>query len=199
MLLPKVVWSVKSKSSSKICAIIIVTWKWQKFGISVKTTLLLFFHLVSCFLPVWPDLAEFQLFGKILQALGNFLRVSWYSADCWTYFGQLLSYYGNFPFLQMAKYWKNYLAIWSHCFLSLEGNWHVRFPQPNAVSRLVETFIANLKWIPSRLLRIARCKWLKYLMMALYRVYYSFFKKIGPFPASFSLSSSSQYSWQEIK
>ena len=59
---------------------------------------------------VWPDLAKFCTLVNFLKVISNF----WYVAKFWTCFGNYVMLCGKFSLFQMAKYWKNIPAIWSH-------------------------------------------------------------------------------------
>ena len=61
---------------------------------------------------MWPDLAKFRHFGQILKAFGQFLKGLIDICQFFNQFGHIFG--GKFWLLQMAKFWKISLAIWSH-------------------------------------------------------------------------------------
>ena len=61
-------------------------------------------------LPIWPN---FLLWQKI-KSLANFCRVYITLAKILKLFGHIFMLLGKFWLLQMAKYWKLSIAIWSH-------------------------------------------------------------------------------------
>ena len=71
-------------------------------------------------LPVWPDLAKFRHFGKSLQVFSKFLTVYILFGKMRSLLWHFLLLLGKFSLLEMAKYLKNNLAIWSH--------WHLQSP-----------------------------------------------------------------------
>ena len=68
-----------------------------------------------CCCSAWPDLAKLSHFGKSLKVFGNYLRMYLVFGQFFGLFGKSLMVLGNFSLLIMAKYWKFYLSIWSHC------------------------------------------------------------------------------------
>ena len=64
---------------------------------------------------LWPDLAKLRHFGKMLKVFGQFLEGL---INICHNFEPILAHFmllGQFWLLQMAKFWKISLAIWSHC------------------------------------------------------------------------------------
>ena len=64
--------------------------------------------------PVWPDLAKFCHFIKILKVLGQFLIFYLTFAKILNLLWHMFNYIWQFWSLQMAKNWQISLAIWSH-------------------------------------------------------------------------------------
>ena len=64
---------------------------------------------------VWPDLANFRHLGKTLKVFGYSLRVYFVFGKTLTLIGQIFMKLNKFSLLLMAQYWKDNLAIWSHC------------------------------------------------------------------------------------
>ena len=63
---------------------------------------------------MWPDLAKFRHFGKTSKVFGYSLRVYFVLAKILILIGQIFMILDQFTLLLMAKYWKDYLVIWSH-------------------------------------------------------------------------------------
>ena len=76
------------------------------------------FVLINTWWSVWPDLAKFHHFGKIVWVFGIILGVNLLLDNIFNlptmpkYFMPL----GKLSFFQMAKYWRNIFSIWSHCW-----------------------------------------------------------------------------------
>ena len=70
----------------------------------------------SMWCPVWPDLAKFGHWGKTLIAFGYSLRVYFVFGKILTLIGLIFMILDKISLLLMAQYWKDNLAIWSHCW-----------------------------------------------------------------------------------
>ena len=65
--------------------------------------------------PVWPDLAKFCHFGKILQVFGQFWKAK---ASIWQFFKPTLENcyaFGQVSFVMIGPILENNLPIWSYC------------------------------------------------------------------------------------
>ena len=60
---------------------------------------------------MWRNFANLAKFRNLCAAVQRFI---WYLVKLWTHLGTFCMLLGKILSLQMAKYWKDNLAIWSH-------------------------------------------------------------------------------------
>ena len=75
------------------------------------------------FVSVWPDLAKFHHFGKLLKDFGNIWRAYLVLATLWTHFGKIMYGIGQSFIVVNGPNWKHKLAIWSHWFVCVCRTW----------------------------------------------------------------------------
>ena len=76
---------------------------------------------------VWPDLAKFRHFGKILKDFGNIWRAYLVLATFWTYFGEIMYGIGQRFIVVNGPNWKHKLAI-GHTVGRSEDKPNFKFP-----------------------------------------------------------------------
>ena len=69
---------------------------------------------------VWPDVAKLRHSASFSSVFVNFWVFIDYLAEIWAFFGIKNLLLSQFSLLQIAKYWSNNLAIWSHCLFDLD-------------------------------------------------------------------------------
>ena len=85
---------------------------------------------------VWPDLAKFLHFGKILQVFGNILKVYFLFGEILNLLWQICCITGQIFIVTNGQILKYNLTIWSHCQSSSGGEFQ---PVPFA-------FKSNYEW-----------------------------------------------------
>ena len=89
---------------------------------SVLRYLLYIFHLSASYIltlkhcqVVWSDLAKFRHVGKTSKVFGYYLRVYFVLGKILNLIGHIFGILGKFSLLLLEQYWRDNLAIWSHC------------------------------------------------------------------------------------
>jgi len=103
---------------------------------------------------VWPDLAKFGHLGKTLKAFGYSLRLYFVFGKILTLIGQIFMILDKISLLIMAQYWKDNLAIWSHCSkcTPTRSN-HKDFSRPIINHSFKHIFVMHQKlWLPFTLI-----------------------------------------------
>ena len=160
---------------------------------------------------MWPDLANFCQFGKVLKIFKPFWSVYLAFGKIFKQLWLIFNVIEHIFILENSQNWTNYLAIWSHWFSCCNnqmanfycGKWR-NFIILSAILWIMHLvyyvwFRIWATWWVCISANIAptnhQCYNLLCIFYELSLLTMFFFKKSGPFPASFYLFSSFQYSW----
>ena len=90
-------------------------------------------HLAS--VTVWPDLAKFCHYGKILQVFGKCLMVHLLFDKMLGLFGQICYNIGLISIVSDDQILKNNFSIWSHCSVTLKSKFSPKASFENVKSK----------------------------------------------------------------